>query len=156
CVVESRDGFGFATKPITDGQLRQQARRIPRHKPADYKTEGNLAALDWIEKVPRKLSRGYLLTVDYGYPRDEYYAPERTNGTLQCRAQHRTIASPLDQIGHADITAHVDWTSVVERAEECGLSLHGFADQHHFITGLLASLAQDEAAEQTGAGTRRA
>jgi SAM-dependent MidA family methyltransferase len=155
-VVESGDGFVFATRPITDGRLRQQVQKIPRHEPGDYETEANLATPGWIENVSRRLIRGYVLTVDYGYSRDEFYAPERTRGTLQCRAQHRAVASPLEQIGQADITAHVDWTSVAERAEECGLSVHGFADQHHFITGLLSHLARHEAAEETEPSTRRA
>ena len=156
CVVESGDGLAFAAEPIAEALLRQQTRKIPRPETGDYETEVNLAALEWIENISRKLIRGYVLTVDYGYPRDVFYAPERTRGTLQCRAQHHMLASPLDRIGHADITAHVDWTSVAERAEECGLTLHGFADQHHFITGLLAGLASEEIAEETEPATRRA
>ena len=156
CVVESGDGFGFTTEPITDPQLRRQIEKIQRLDAGHYETEANLAALDWIENVSRKLIRGYVLTVDYGFPRDEFYAPERTSGTLQCRAQHCTVASPLDQVGHADITAHVDWTSIAERAEECGLSVHGFADQHHFITGLLSRLVRDEVAEEKEPSARRA
>lgn len=156
CVAESGDGFGFATEPITDARLRRQVRKIPRPESGDYETEVNLAALDWIENISRKLIRGYVLTVDYGYPRDEFYAPERTSGTLQCRAQQRAVASPLEQIGHTDITTHVDWTSLAERAEECGLTLHGFTDQHHFITGLLSRLVRDEVAEETEPATRRA
>jgi SAM-dependent MidA family methyltransferase len=156
CVVESGDRFGFLAEPITDAQLRREVRKIPRPEFGDYETEANLAALDWIEDVSRKLICGYVLTVDYGYPRDEFYAPERTSGTLQCRAQHRAVASPLEQIGHADITAHVDWTSVAERAEECGLTLHGFADQHHFITGLLSRLVREEVAEEKELSARRA
>jgi SAM-dependent MidA family methyltransferase len=156
CVVESGDRFALASEPITDPQLRQQTQKIPRLEVGNYETEVNLAALDWIENLSRKLIRGYVLAVDYGFPRDEYYAPERTSGTMQCRARHRTVASPLDQVGHADITTHVDWTSVVERGADCGLTLHGFADQHHFITGLLAHLAKDEVAPQTEPATRRA
>src|SRR5438045_5180742 len=153
CVVEAGDGFAFATEPITDARFRQQVRKIPRRESGDYETEVNLAALDWIENVSSKLIRGYVLTVDYGYPRDEFYMAERTSGTLRCRAQHRSVASPLEQIGYADITVHVDWTSVAERAEECGFALHGFTDQHHFITGLLAHLVRDE---NTGLSARRA
>jgi SAM-dependent MidA family methyltransferase len=153
CVVESGEGFGFASEPIVAGQLGEHARKIPWEESGGYETEANLAALEWIEDLSRKLIRGYVLAVDYGYPRAESYAPERTSGTLQTRAQHRTIASPLDQIGQADITAHVDWTSVAERAEECGLTLHGFTDQYHFITGLLSHLVALEVTEDLS--TRR-
>lgn len=143
-VAEAGQGFAFVTRPITDGRLRQHLEKLPRPGDALYETEVNLVALDWIEEVARKLTRGFVLAVDYGYPRDEFYAAERTTGTLQCRAEHRAVRSPLEGIGQADITAHVDWTSVAERGEEAGLSLAGFTDQHHFVTGLLTRRAPRE------------
>jgi SAM-dependent MidA family methyltransferase len=104
----------------------------------------NLAALEWIGEVSMKLDRGFVLAVDYGYSRDHFYAPERTSGTLQCYAAHRTVSSPLQDIGQTDISAHLDWTSIAESAEECGLTLTGFTDQHHFITGLLSLWTPEE------------
>jgi SAM-dependent MidA family methyltransferase len=124
-------------QPIRDQNLRRQTAKIPSDLPTPYETEVNLGAVKWVETVARKLARGFVLVVDYGYARAQFYSPERTSGTLQCYAAHRRGASPLEGVGRTDITAHVDWTSVVERAEECGLTLSGFTDQHHFITGLL-------------------
>jgi SAM-dependent MidA family methyltransferase len=144
CVAESADGFAFVGQPVVDQNLRRHLEKIPKHAPGPYQTEVNLAALEWIEEVARKLDRGFVLAVDYGYPRDRFYAPERSSGTLQCYAGHRTISSPLQEIGHTDITAHVDWTSLAERAEESGLTLAGFTDQHHFITGLLSRWNPEE------------
>lgn len=144
CVVDSGDGFAFVARPIADENLRRQLSKIPLDLPSPYETEINLAALEWIEIVARKLARGFVLAVDYGYARHQFYAPERTSGTLQCYAKHRRGASPLEGIGHTDITAHVEWTSVAERAMECDLTLTGFTDQHHFITGLLSRRTPQE------------
>jgi SAM-dependent MidA family methyltransferase len=142
--VDLRDGeFVFVRQSVVDPKLRAQLCRLPS-RPAGYATEVNLAALDLIEAISRRLKRGFVLAVDYGYPREEYYAVLRTDGTLQCRAQHRILSSPFKEIGRADITAHVDWTSVAERAVECGLALAGFTDQHHFITGLMAGALHNE------------
>jgi SAM-dependent MidA family methyltransferase len=143
-VTESGDGFAFVVKPIADESLIRYLAKIPGPPTAPYETEVNLAASAWIEEVSRKLDRGFVLAVDYGYPRDQFYAPERTSGTLQCYAAHRTMSSPLENIGQADITAHVDWTSIAERAEKYGLTLIGFTDQHHFITGLLSLRTPEE------------
>jgi SAM-dependent MidA family methyltransferase len=143
-VDRAGDGFAFVTTPITDEKLRKHLEKLPGAGDALYETEVNLVALDWIEDVARKLTRGFVLAVDYGYPRDEFYAAERTSGTLQCRADHRGVSSPLKEVGRADITAHVDWTTVAERGEEAGLKLIGFTDQHHFITGLLTCRAPQE------------
>jgi SAM-dependent MidA family methyltransferase len=139
-VAESAGGFGFVTAPITDAELRRQIEKIPRHPNGPCETEVNLAALRWIEALAPKLTRGYILAVDYGYSRDNYYASARSNGTLQSFAHHRILPSPFTEIGQADITAHVDWTSVAERAQAHGLTLGGFTDQHHFMTGIVTAL----------------
>jgi SAM-dependent MidA family methyltransferase len=138
------ESFAFVTQSIADEKLRVHLEKVSRSGDGIYETEVNLAALDWIEAVGRKLIRGFVLAVDYGYARAEFYAPERTKGTLQCRAGHRVVSSPLVEIGRADITAHVDWTTIVEHAEQQGLALIGFTDQHHFVTGLLDNFAPRE------------
>jgi len=137
-VADSGSDFVFITKPIGDPQLRAALEKIPRNEDAAYETEVNLAASDWIQTIAQKLQRGFVLAVDYGYPRAEFYAAERTSGTVQSFARHHTVSSPLDGVGRVDITAHVEWTTVAERAEDSGLKLIGFTDQHHFMTALLA------------------
>ncbi len=137
------DDFAFVTQPIVDPALRAFITKLPS-RPAGYETEVNLAVLNWIANLATKLERGCVLVVDYGFRGDEFYAPYRTNGTLQCRAQHRLFTSPFHEIGHADITAHIDWTSLAERAQKHGLSISGFTDQHHFITGIISELVRDQ------------
>jgi SAM-dependent MidA family methyltransferase len=135
-VTETKEVFQFVSRAIADEKLRE---RLPTLAGiGSYETEINLAALDWIERVAGRLQSGFVLAVDYGFSRAEFFAAERTSGTLQGYAAHRRVSSPLDQIGYADIAAHVEWTSVAERAEQCGLTIIGFTDQHHFMTGLLA------------------
>jgi SAM-dependent MidA family methyltransferase len=137
-VVNADSNFSFTTQPIADPELRAALEKMPPIENVAYETEVNLVAPDWIENVAHKLQHGFVLAVDYGYPRAEFYATERTTGTLQSFARHHVVSSPLDDVGRVDITAHVEWTSVAERAEDCGLTLAGFTDQHHFMTGLLA------------------
>jgi len=154
-VTLNDDEFAFLHQPTDNRKLRDHLQKLPA-RPASYETEVNLAAPDWIENVSRKLVRGYLIVVDYGFRRNDFYAPHRSAGTLQVRAQHRLLPSPFEQIGHADITAHVDWTSIAERAEGCGLQAKGFADQHHFITGILSELGRDSLWENVDSKTKRA
>jgi SAM-dependent MidA family methyltransferase len=154
CVAESGDGFEFVTTPITDAALLRHFETIPRHSGGPYETEVNLAALKWMELLAPKLIRGYVLAVDYGYARENYYAPERSSGTLRSYAHHRINPSPLSDIGEADITAHVDWTSLAERAETCGLSVAGFTDQHHFATGVVTELMPEQFGANADAKTR--
>src|SRR5438046_4860881 len=145
-VTLNGDEFAFVDQSIGNRKLRDHLQKLPA-RPASYETEVNLAALDWIENVSRKLKRGYVIAADYGYPRDEFYARHRSGGTLQVRAQHRLLASPFEQIGHADMSTHVEWTSIAECAEACGLQVKGFTDQHHFVTGILSELGRGGSSE---------
>ena len=95
-------------------------------------TPPNQAMLDWVDGVSSKLRRGFVVIVDYGSSRAEF------REALQVRARHRHLDSPFEEIGEADITAHVNWTDLAERAGALGLRVAGFTDQHHFITGIMA------------------
>src|SRR6266478_717382 len=61
---------------------------------------------------------------------------------LRVRAKHRALGSPFDEIGEADITAHVNWTDLAERAQANGLRVAGFTDQHHFLTGIISEFGR--------------
>ncbi|TVQ56634.1 MAG: class I SAM-dependent methyltransferase [Spirulina sp. DLM2.Bin59] len=115
--------------------------------PSGYRTEVNLAALDWLQTVARKLKQGYLLTIDYGYTGDRYYHPQRHQGTLQCYFQHRRHNNPYVNLGEQDITAHVNFTALTHWGEEYGLQTLGMTKQGLFLMALglgdrLAALSQ--------------
>jgi SAM-dependent MidA family methyltransferase len=137
------DQFELIDGPILDPALQALATKLPVRADG-YETEMNVAVLAWIDRLSKKLTSGYVMAIDYGFPFAEFYATHRFSGTLQVRAQHRRLASPFERIGCADITAHVDWTSLARRAEASGLRVHGFTDQHHFITGIISDLLRNE------------
>jgi SAM-dependent MidA family methyltransferase len=98
-----------------------------------YRTEVNLAAIDWLTQVAKKLQRGYVLSIDYGYSAQRYYNPMRRQGTLQCYYQHRYHNDPYIHVGEQDITAHVDFSTVVRVGETLGLRSLGFTKQGMFL-----------------------
>jgi SAM-dependent MidA family methyltransferase len=79
------------------------------------------------------LEQGMLLLADYGYPRREYYHPQRSQGTLMCHYRHRTHDDPFLWPGLQDLTAHVDFTAVAEAAVAAGLDVAGYATQAGFL-----------------------
>ncbi|MBE9235144.1 class I SAM-dependent methyltransferase [Anabaena aphanizomenioides LEGE 00250] len=101
-----------------------------------YRSEINLAALDWLSIVADCLQRGYVLTIDYGYPASRYYHPRRSQGTLQCYYQHRHHNNPYINIGKQDITAHVDFTALEKWGKRCGLNQVGWTQQGLFLMAL--------------------
>jgi len=106
-----------------------------RIQPAPVR-EKKLAAAKLMHAIATKLKRGVILTIDYGFTREQFFP----HHTVQVRARHRKLDSPFDQIGRADISAHIDWTSLIEAAESAGARLIGLTDQHHFLTGILRDL----------------
>lgn len=104
--------------------------------PDGYRSEVNLAALDWLKMAASCLQRGYFLTIDYGYPASRYYSPARSHGTLQCYYRHRHHNNPYINIGQQDITAHVDFTALERWGEVCGLDHLGFTQQGLFLMAL--------------------
>ena len=134
-VAVDEQRFVFVDGPLCTDALGAQIARLPA-MPLGYQTELNLPALNWIDTLAAKLVRGFALTIDYGFSRSEYYAPARSTGTLAAYARHRRVDDVLSLTGEVDLTAHVEFTSVAERAIVNGLRLHGFTDQHHFMVGL--------------------
>ncbi|MDZ8033837.1 class I SAM-dependent methyltransferase [Nostoc sp. DedSLP04] len=117
--------------------------------PDGYRSEINLAAGDWLSIVADRLQRGYVLTIDYGYPASRYYNPRRSQGTLQCYYHHRFHDNPYINIGRQDITAHVDFTALERWGQKCNLKNVGFIQQGLFLMALglgdqIAALSQQK------------
>ena len=101
-----------------------------------YRTEVNLAALEWLITVSQKLLQGYIISIDYGYTADRYYNPQRRQGTLQCYYRHRYHHDPYLNLGDQDLTAHVDFTALQKQGELLGLNTVGFTQQAMWLMSL--------------------
>jgi SAM-dependent MidA family methyltransferase len=74
-----------------------------------------------------------MLLFDHGYPRREYYLPERSSGTLRCYYRHRAHEDPFLWPGLQDITAWVDFSRVAESARLAGFDVVGYTTQANFL-----------------------
>jgi SAM-dependent MidA family methyltransferase len=83
-----------------------------------------------------------VLLVDYGYPRAEYYRPERRDGTLRCHYRHRAHDDPFLWPGLQDITAWVDFSAVAAAARAADLSVAAFTTQAHYVLAELDGAPQ--------------
>ncbi|OUC12602.1 MAG: hypothetical protein B0A82_22075 [Alkalinema sp. CACIAM 70d] len=115
-----------------------------------YRSEVNLLALDWMKAVAAGLQRGYVLTIDYGYPASRYYSRTRSQGTLQCYYQHSHHNDPYQYVGKQDITAHVNFTALEMQGQQVGLQTIGVTQQAMFLMALglgdrIANLGQSTA-----------
>jgi SAM-dependent MidA family methyltransferase len=113
------------------------------------RAEVNLAALDWMRQAAAALAQGFVLTFDYGHEAAELYAPWRRDGTLLCFYRHNPSSDPYARIGKQDMTAHVDFTSLVEEGRRHGLEPLGITSQARFLAalGIGEALARTPSAE---------
>ena len=134
--LDADNGFRAVERPA-DALLRAAVRHIERDLEvplADgYRSESLPQLPYWIQAVGGLLRDGAMLFVDYGYPRREFYLPERRDGALICHYRHRAHADPYVLIGLQDLTASVDFTALAEAGVNAGFDLAGYCTQGQFL-----------------------
>lgn len=110
----------------------------------------------WLQAVAGGLRSGAMLFIDYGYPRGEYYLPEREDGTLRAFYRQRMHADVLRWPGLQDLTASVDFTALAEAGAGAGFDLAGYCSQASFLLGNgIDRLLADAEARTDEAGAMR-
>src|SRR5438132_8202477 len=124
------------------GELLAAAKRV--EVPAPYVSEIGLAARAWMRTTVESLEQGAIFVIDYGFPRHEYYHPQRASGTLMCHYRHQAHADPFARPGEEDITAHVDFSALAEAAGAAGAEVLGYASHAQFLVncGITEVLAE--------------
>ena len=125
----------WVEKEIVDAAILSEIERLGICSSSRYESELNRYIRGWVKALSRCLRQGVVLLIDYGFPRHEYYHPDRSMGTLMCHYRQRAFSDPLLAPGAHDITAHVDFTAVAEAASSAGLDVIGFTPQESFLLG---------------------
>lgn len=115
----------------------------------DYVAETHAAAAAFTRTICTMLSSGAAFFVDYGFPRHEYYHPQRAQGTLMCHYRHHSHDDPFFHPGLQDITAHVEFTAIAVAGTEAGADLLGYTSQARFLmnAGITEALAELDASD---------
>jgi SAM-dependent MidA family methyltransferase len=101
-----------------------------------FRTEINLQATHWMKDISEALQKGFVLTIDYGFPSFELYSSRRSQGTILCYHQHRINDDPYSNIGEQDITAHVNFSALHQWGLKHELKYTGFTNQAYFLLAL--------------------
>ena len=144
-VVVHEDCFAYADLP-TD--VRPPFEVLGTH---DYVTETHPQAEGFIRTLADRLEAGAVFLMDYGFPEHEYYHPQRSMGTVMCHRAHLADQNALADVGHKDITAHVNFTGIALAGQEAGLQVLGYTGQGRFLLncGLLDGMQDASVAERT-------
>ena len=149
CIGEKNGGFGWIGQPAP-AEMAQSIEALGVEFPANYRSEISLQLSPWLKTMTSSMQQGLALFIDYGYPRREYYLPERNDGTLICHYRHRAHDDVFFWPGLQDITAFVDFTLLAEASDRCGLQVEGYTNQAMFLLG--CGLDQVLGAQTTASG----
>ncbi len=129
-------GFEECLGPILDDELMAYCQRHLSHLEDGYTTEVDLDIKDWLKQICRVLKKGFLLTIDYGFSRSEYFHPNRKRGTLLSYKGHQVDEDVLDDPGSKDITHHVNFSDLVEWGIDLGLEPIGYCNQWSYLASI--------------------
>ena len=110
--------------------------KFPSLMSEGYTTEINQQAIAWIDSLYGALDNALILLIDYGMHRDEYFHPQRIDGTLRCYHQHKSSENPFVNIGEQDITTSVNFSDIADQARLSGFKVSGYATQALFLISL--------------------
>ena len=148
--LDSNGAFVRSDRPA-DALLTAAVRHLERYLEAPfadgYRSELLPQLPYWMQAVAGGLHTGAMLFFDYGYPRREYYQPQRVDGTMRAFRRHHVVGDVFAHPGLQDITASVDFTALAEAGTQAGFDLAGYCTQASFLigNGLEQRLAEAEA-----------
>jgi SAM-dependent MidA family methyltransferase len=129
CVTLVNDALTWCTQAMAQPPL-------PRHLPGGYVTEYHVGAEAWAADLAKADWQGAVFLADYGYDEEEYYSYERNAGTLRRYFQHRSDAEILQNLGEADLTAHVNFTPILKTLHSAGWYTDADLPQGRFLPHL--------------------
>jgi SAM-dependent MidA family methyltransferase len=105
-----------------------------------------LAMEPFINSIAKKLDKGLMVTVDYGYTKDEWMHPSRRQGSLRGYYNHQMHHDILEHPGEMDLTSHVHFDALKDIGESYGLEFLQKMRQDEFLiaAGILEELGQHQ------------
>ena len=156
CVgVDDRDQFIWIETDL-ERSIAEYCERANIHLEPGHITEINPDAEVFVAQAAACLTRGYVITVDYGDERQSILSdPWRREGTLRAAYHHQISGDVLQQPGSRDLTTTIDWTQLREAGDRAGLRaiVHERLDRfllNEYLLDELEAMARDaDVAEQT-------
>ena len=135
--VTHSDGELEVEKKESGNKLREEIEaisvEIKRQFEDGFTSEIRLDMHKWFRSISSLIRKGSMIFIDYGYDRNDFYRPERSEGNMICHYQNQIIQDPLKNIGYQDISASVDFTQLADSAIEEGFFIDLFTTQSMFL-----------------------
>ena len=134
-VTLSGNDFCEVVGEASTDQLKDRLADLDIRMPEGHRGEINLGIQPWFDKVSKIIERGFLITIDYGYEGIPYYQ-NHPNGTLQTYWEHTQGVTPYKNVGKQDISAHVEFSSLINIGRKFGFHPLTFMTQSQYLKNL--------------------
>ena len=126
--------------PLHNEYIYQYIEKQSLHLQENQRIEIPLAMLSYFQTLSKKIHKGLLITIDYGYTTEEWHDPIHQKGSIRGYYQHQMISNVLEKPGLMDITTHIHWDAL--RYGDYGLENAVFYGQTEFLLacGILEDL----------------
>ena len=141
--VDETGAFHWQLGTVSNAEVHEYFRRIEIKPREGQIIEVNPAIEHWLKLLGAKLSRGFLILIDYGAESEELLqSPLRNSGTLRAIRRHQFIQDVFANPGKQDLTTTINWTYVRSVAADFGFAVREFLGQDKFLLkiGLLEEL----------------
>jgi SAM-dependent MidA family methyltransferase len=137
-IYVTAEGDGLCEKPgsISDPAVAAYIARYAHQLEEGHRVEVNLHAQAWMHAVAAKLARGFVLTIDYGDMANRLFTLDRPRGTLLAYRGHNAGEDFFAAPGETDLTAHVNFSALIDVGKAEGLEFAGFTTQERFLLAL--------------------
>ena len=107
--------------------------------------EVSLGASEILSELNNTITKGYILTIDYGFLKEELFNNRKINGTFRCFYKHTVNDNPYINIGLQDITYDVDFSNLILSGLNLGIEKVKYTTQGQFLVdlGILDILDRD-------------
>jgi SAM-dependent MidA family methyltransferase len=109
--------------------------RLGLEPPLGSPVEVNLAALAWLKEALAATRDGWIWLLDYGAEAAELFSAPRA-GTLRAFHQHALSTDWLARIGGQDLTADVDFSTLMNVARAAGWEVEEWTTQRDLLLSL--------------------
>lgn len=135
-VAAHGDDLGEKPGPISDSMVAAYAARYAPGLEEGQRMEVNRHAAEWMRVVSAKLTRGFVLTIDYGDVAHRIFTADRPRGTLLAYRRHTCGEDYFAAPGEMDLTAHVNFSALIDAGKLSGLEPAGMTSQERFLLAL--------------------
>jgi SAM-dependent MidA family methyltransferase len=122
--------------PLSNAEIAAAVARYAQDLEEGQRVEVSRRAVQWIRAVSEKLTRGFVITIDYGDLAERLFTSDRPRGTLLTYRGHTASEDFYSAPGEQDLTAHVNFSALIDAGSATGLGLTGFTTQERFLMAL--------------------